>query len=496
MSPRALQPINTNIPAPLASAAPSTPSRKVAAHPPSPSALRKSYAHLESQHKALKVAYDKLNERHETDMRYLKTYAAVVVDREERRRKKRAEKRAQRSVRKGSERSASFSHEGNAPATVYQKKDNAGPAIPSATTDDETDFYEAIEATDKQIDTGNVALNGTTENGQPASIGTSILANTTLQPVPIPIAPGAQSLAQPQSQNRTSPLTEPPQPPATPTTWKRKGNDDDLDLLSPSDKTSAVTTPSVFSRNLVRDRLGESSLRKAVISRAHDAGAPNPLITRSETSSASTPGPSSTKSDSSGAKRKAVDLEGLSPAEKAAQRRLINKLPTSEKRELYKKYKKGGRYMVPEALERRATEEFEIDPAQNEGAAFAFHDVKRKKTERMQMHGGDCECCKGYYEAVGVMPKFHQAPSWKDQEQPGEEDEEQAAREHLNKVSRHREDWVKPPTPPGYWQIGFPTTQEVEEQNRKADEMARERDERIRKEAMQKDGKWRKKSKV
>nr|KIR47424.1 hypothetical protein I312_03186 [Cryptococcus bacillisporus CA1280] len=496
MSSRALQPINTNIPTPLASTAPSTPSRKVAAHPPSPSALRKSYAHLESQHKALKVAYDKLNERHERDMRYLKTYAAVVADREERRRKKRAEKRAQRSVRKDSAHDESFNHEGNAPATVYQKKNNAGPAMPNATKDDETDPFEAIEAIDKQIDTGNVALNSGTENGQPASFGTSVLMNTTLQPVSVPIAPGAPSLSQPKSQNRASPLPEPPQPPATPTTLKRKGSDDDLDLLSPPDKTSVVTTPSVFSRNLVRDRLGESSLRKAVVSRAQGAGVPNPLITLSETSSASTPGPSSIKSDSSGAKRKAVDLEGLSPAEKAAQRRLINKLPTSEKRELYKEYKKGGRYMVPEALERRATEEFEIDPAQNEGAAFAFHDVKRKKTERMQMHGGDCECCKGYYEAVGVMPKFHQAPSWKDQEQLGEEDEEQAAREHLNKVSRHREDWVKPPTPPGYWQIGFPTTQEVEEQNRKADEMARERDERIRKEAMQKDGKWRKKSKV
>lgn len=349
-SSRALQPINTNIPTPLASTAPSTPSRKVAAHPPSPSALRKSYAHLESQHKALKVAYDKLNERHERDMRYLKTYAAVVADREERRRKKRAEKRAQRSVRKDSAHGESFNHEGNAPATVYQKKNNAGPAMPNATKDDETDPFEAIEAIDKQIDTGNVALNSGTENGQPASFGTSVLMNTTLQPVSIPIAPGAPSLSQPKSQNRASPLPEPPQPPATPMTLKRKGSDDDLDLLSPPDKTSVVTTPSVFSRNLVRDRLGESSLRKAVVSRAQGAGVPNPLITLSETSSASTPGPSSIKSDSSGAKRKAVDLEGLSPAEKAAQRRLINKLPTSEKRELYKEYKKGGRYMVPEAL--------------------------------------------------------------------------------------------------------------------------------------------------
>lgn len=50
---------------------------------------------------------------------------------------------------------------------------------------------------------------------------------------------------------------------------------------------------------------------------------------------------------------------------------------------------------MPKGREQRATEEFEIDPAQNKGAAFAFHDIKRKKTERMQMHGGECECCKG-----------------------------------------------------------------------------------------------------
>ena len=42
-----------------------------------------------------------------------------------------------------------------------------------------------------------------------------------------------------------------------------------------------------------------------------------------------------------------------------------------------------------------AQEEYEIDPKQNEGANFAFHDVKRRKADRKNMHGGDCECCKG-----------------------------------------------------------------------------------------------------
>jgi len=40
-------------------------------------------------------------------------------------------------------------------------------------------------------------------------------------------------------------------------------------------------------------------------------------------------------------------------------------------------------------------DEYEIDPEQNEGVDYQFHDVKRRKTDRKQMHGGDCECCKG-----------------------------------------------------------------------------------------------------
>ena len=43
----------------------------------------------------------------------------------------------------------------------------------------------------------------------------------------------------------------------------------------------------------------------------------------------------------------------------------------------------------------RVFDEYEVDPKQNEGAKYQFHDVKRRKTDRKQMHGGDCECCKG-----------------------------------------------------------------------------------------------------
>lgn len=40
-------------------------------------------------------------------------------------------------------------------------------------------------------------------------------------------------------------------------------------------------------------------------------------------------------------------------------------------------------------------EEFEIDPKQNNGLNYQYHDVQRGRAERKLMHGGDCECCTG-----------------------------------------------------------------------------------------------------
>lgn len=55
--------------------------------------------------------------------------------------------------------------------------------------------------------------------------------------------------------------------------------------------------------------------------------------------------------------------------------------------------------------------------------------------------------------------------------------------DHQNRISRHREVWRKPPTPPDYWKIGFPSTQDVERVNEQADEMERKRQAEIRREA-------------
>ncbi len=46
-----------------------------------------------------------------------------------------------------------------------------------------------------------------------------------------------------------------------------------------------------------------------------------------------------------------------------------------------------------------------------------------------------------------------------------------AIEQHRNAISRHRQQWERAKTPPGYWNIGFPTTQEVAAMNAEAARM-------------------------
>ncbi|PVF98898.1 hypothetical protein CPB86DRAFT_873045 [Serendipita vermifera] len=156
---------------------------------------------------------------------------------------------------------------------------------------------------------------------------------------------------------------------------------------------------------------------------------------------------------------------------------------------------------------------YEINPAQNSGLNFAFDEVVRNKEARRKLKAGTCECCKDYYAAVGPLPPRLQAPLWKSPTSSptttskavqackihgehrdmldDEEDEDEHIVAHRQDVSRHRHQWARPKTPPGFWNIGFPTTQEVEAINRAAEEMHERREARIEKEANKPDGKFR-----
>ncbi|KDQ07354.1 hypothetical protein BOTBODRAFT_611361 [Botryobasidium botryosum FD-172 SS1] len=167
---------------------------------------------------------------------------------------------------------------------------------------------------------------------------------------------------------------------------------------------------------------------------------------------------------------------------------------------------------------------YEINRDQNQGLSFEFDEVVRNKAARKRMEAGDCLECREYYEAVGPLPPRLAAPLWRSpspqsSSQPKEmpirppcrhhmvpEEEHapapaaspakrsKAINQHKKEISRHRHYWAPPTTPPGFWNIGFPSTQEVEEINRQAKEMHEKKREWMEREANKPDGKYRKRA--
>lgn len=146
-----------------------------------------------------------------------------------------------------------------------------------------------------------------------------------------------------------------------------------------------------------------------------------------------------------------------------------SKPPTDD----YSKYKGRGRYSnVSKASgpsnPTTINAAFAIDPHANDGLDFEFSDVVRGKEKRKRMHGEDCECCKDYYEGVGPLPPRLQPPLWKSPSRKssgsgqGQGQVLTPRRERKKGISRHRNAWARAKTPPEYWNIGFPDTQDVD----------------------------------
>ncbi|KAJ3264101.1 hypothetical protein HDU77_009399 [Chytriomyces hyalinus] len=90
-----------------------------------------------------------------------------------------------------------------------------------------------------------------------------------------------------------------------------------------------------------------------------------------------------------------------------------------------------------------------------EPKAFQYQEVVRGKAERRQLHGASCPCCNDFFDAVGDVPPI------RDLGQP----EVAVKNSHLNNVSRHRSKWQVPDTPDGFWDVGFPSTAEMDKRS-------------------------------
>ncbi|KAF7340137.1 SAE2 domain-containing protein [Mycena venus] len=156
----------------------------------------------------------------------------------------------------------------------------------------------------------------------------------------------------------------------------------------------------------------------------------------------------------------------------------------------YSAFKGRGRYGKTAAGNDTINASYAIDPARNDGVDFQYDAVVRGKEDRRRMDGGDCECCRDYYEAIGPMPSRLQPPLWRSPtksssgSKPCRNDgREDAIQSHKQAISRHRHNWAQGSTPPSYWSIGFPNTQEAQMINEKAAEMHQQKMRMVQREA-------------
>ncbi|KAJ7647055.1 DNA repair protein endonuclease SAE2/CtIP C-terminus-domain-containing protein [Roridomyces roridus] len=167
----------------------------------------------------------------------------------------------------------------------------------------------------------------------------------------------------------------------------------------------------------------------------------------------------------------------------------------------YSAFKGRGRYGRSAGTESSTINaQFAIDPARNGGKDFQYEQVVRGKEDRRHLEGGDCECCRDYYDAMAQapLPRPLQPPLWRTPpESPsgkkeGESSKSAGIASHKQNISRHRQQWARPKTPPSYWCIGFPNTQEAADINERAREMHKEKEAKVQEEANREGGRYKK----
>ncbi|KAH9028408.1 hypothetical protein EDB84DRAFT_1498441 [Lactarius hengduanensis] len=135
--------------------------------------------------------------------------------------------------------------------------------------------------------------------------------------------------------------------------------------------------------------------------------------------------------------------------------------------------------------------EFEIDPVANAGVPFAFDEIVRGRQHRHALGAGECEECRDWYAAVGPLPPRLEAPRWSSLSPPRSSPtlvpSEGGSTTRREGAAAHRQ----APTPPGYWNIGFPDTQAVEKINEQAAEIHRQKRAAIEREARDGGGRYR-----
>ncbi|KUI72572.1 hypothetical protein VM1G_08585 [Cytospora mali] len=167
-------------------------------------------------------------------------------------------------------------------------------------------------------------------------------------------------------------------------------------------------------------------------------------------------------------------------------------------------------------MDKLRPEDFKPNPKYNDGLTYVYDEVNRGKSlaERAALSGcTDPNCCGKTFRAFAEAERFNLGPSvttrsediklledylgdeaYKLGTMTREEKEEtwlQAKTWELaSRFGRHRQRYARMPSPPGFWTVDFPNTQERAEERRQADEIRKALVHDRYREAMRPGGMW------
>jgi hypothetical protein len=157
-----------------------------------------------------------------------------------------------------------------------------------------------------------------------------------------------------------------------------------------------------------------------------------------------------------------------------------------------------------------SVQDFKPNPVYNQGYTYAFSETVRKRSDRLCLPGcTNLQCCGSTFRTFAEA----QAPLTSSQEEAllenylgdayengnmtqmsTDERQElvlQARTKKLAKDSgKHREAYERRQTPPGYWRVDFPTTQELQQDRDRAKELEKKAVQDRWLEAQRKGGRW------
>jgi hypothetical protein len=154
--------------------------------------------------------------------------------------------------------------------------------------------------------------------------------------------------------------------------------------------------------------------------------------------------------------------------------------------------------------------DFKVNPAYNQGYSHAFSETVRKRGDRMCLPGcTNPQCCgstfRTFAEAQGPLPFSQEEALLEDYlgdaydnmsmtQMSSEERQELVLQARTKKLAKeagkHREAYERRRTPPGFWRVDFPTTQEQQEDRELSKEQVKKIVQERWLEAQRRGGRW------